>query len=490
MVILAQPCGEEMSETKLLSRVKPILDILPEISPPERREEFQDRATTSIISVLIFLVMSQIPLYGIQSANADPFYHQRTMIASSRGTLMELGVGPILTAGILMQIFSGARLFEINHNLREDRMAFQGLHKLFAFLFALAQSIFFVVSGIYGSPATIGLVNCVLIVFQLFGAAVIVILLDEMLQKGHGLGSGVSLFTSVAIGTDVFWKTLAPITVSVGDMKEYVGAVIALPHLLYARPDKLSAILDGLFLRRGMNHCSILAILVAIAVGLATAYFQTWRVEVVVKYQKYRSQQGKYPIKLFYTSNLPLVMYAVVAGNIFMISQVLYAAFPNSLLVHITGKWELQGGPSGLVIPTSGIPYYISPPQSLLELFFDPFHVLFYGVLLLSMSATFSKIWVEVSGLTAKAVAKDLREQDIVIKGHRDTALEHELNRYIPTAAELGGVLVGGLSFLADLLGSAVSGSSIVVLVTVVFQYYEIVLKESGGLLQNLLGEL
>jgi preprotein translocase subunit SecY len=122
-----------------------------------------------------------------------------------------------------MQIFSGARLFEvflplppslphysrlpqINHNLSEDRMAFQGLQKLFAFVFAFAQSVFFVAAGIYGSPASIGLLNSVLIVIQLFGAAVIVILLDEMLQKGHGLGSGVSLFTCVAIGTEVIWK--------------------------------------------------------------------------------------------------------------------------------------------------------------------------------------------------------------------------------------------------------------------------------------------
>jgi protein transport protein SEC61 subunit alpha len=154
-------------------------------------------------------------------------------------------------------------------------MAFQGLQKLFAFLFAFAQALFFVVAGLYGSPASLGLINSVLIVFQLFGAAVVVILLDEMLQKGHGLGSGVSLFTSVAIATDVIWKvaslspslvpssrslslslslslsvqTLSPSSISVGELKQYVGAVVALPHLLFSRPDKLSALLDGLFLR-------------------------------------------------------------------------------------------------------------------------------------------------------------------------------------------------------------------------------------------------
>jgi len=476
-----------MSEAKLLYRLKPFLEFLPEISLPERRQPFQERATTTIICVLIFLVMSQLPLYGMKQMTSDPFFHQRTLLASSRGTLMELGIGPILTSGILMQIFSAARLFEANHNLRDDRVAFQGLQKFFALFLALAQAIFFVVSGIYGST---GLLNGILVTFQLFGASFVVILLDELLQKGYGLGSGVSLFTSVAVATDVVWKTLSPSSFASGEFTQLVGALVALPHLLYTRPDKARALLDGLFLRNGMNHCSIFAILVAIAVGLATAYLQTWRVEVLVKYQKYRAQQGKYPIKLFYTSNLPLVMYAVISGNIFMISQVLYSAFPNSLLVHVTGKWARVSGANGVIVPTSGLPYYISPPQSILALFYDPFHVLFYGVLLLSLSATFSKIWVEVAGMTAKGVAKELREQDIVIKGHRDTALEHELSRYIPTAAELGGIIVGGLSFVADLFGSAVSGSSIVVLVTVIFQYYEIVLRESGGLLQNILGEL
>jgi len=474
-----------MSENKLLS----ILQLLPEVSPPDRRQPFQERATTTIISVLIFLVLSQIPLYGIKSNSADPFYHQRSLFGSSRGTLMELGVGPIVTSGILMQIFSAARFFEVNHNIKQDRILFQGLQKLFAYLLAFSQALFFVISGIYGSPSSIGLVKSILIILQLFGSSVIVITLDELLQKGYGIGSGVSLFSSVAIATEVVWKTLSPISFSTGEVKDLVGALVSLPYLLFTRPDKFQVVLSGLFLRRGINHCSIFSVLVAIAVGLGTAYFLTWRIEVQIKHRKSNAQQG-YPIRLFYTSNIPLIIYGVISGNIFMFSQVLYAAFPNSLLVHITGKWEFLNNSNSLVVPTSGIPYYISPPESIFDLILDPFHVLFYGVLLLAMSATFSKIWVELAGLNSKSISKELREQDIVIKGHRDTALEHEFNRYIPTAAEVGGIIIGGLSFVADLFGSAVPGASIVVLVTVIFQYYEIVLRESGGLLQNLLGEL
>mmetsp|Transcript_6485 Transcript_6485/g.9774 ORF Transcript_6485/g.9774 Transcript_6485/m.9774 type:complete len:490 (+) Transcript_6485:77-1546(+) len=488
---------------KLANALKPILHLLPEIPLPDRRQPFDERAQTTILCVIIYCVMSQLPLYGIQSATADPFYHQRLMLGSSRGTLMELGVGHILTAGMLMQILAAAKVFEINHNLKEDRMAFQGMQKLAGVMLALFQSVFFVLAGIYGPVSSLGMFKSILIMMQLFGSSCIVILLDELLQKGYGIGSGVSLFTCCSICSDVIWKGIAPIsftsssietttadgTVEIVKQSEFYGALVAMIHLPITRDNKLQAILDALFLRHGMAVCSVFAIVVTVAVGAAVAYFQTWRVEVLVKYQKFRAQQGKYPIKLFYTSNIPLVMYATIAGNIFMVSQVVYSAFPNSPLCIITGKWAHVGDIEGVVVPTAGLPYYISPPDSLLDIIFDPFHVMFYAVFVVCMAATFAKIWVEVSGKGPKGVARELKEQQMIIKGHRDTALEHELNRYIPVAAALGGVCVGVLSFIADLLGSAVSGPCVIVAVTVIFQYYEIILRDSGGMLKNLIGE-
>lgn len=78
----------------------------------------------------------------------------------------------------------------------------------------------------------------------------------------------------------------------------------------------------------------------------------------------------------------------------------------------------------------------------------------------------------------------------MVIKGHRDTALEHELNRYIPTAAAFGGMAMGALVVLCDLIGIAGFGFGLVTSIVIIFQYYETVSREYGGSLAQLLGEL
>src|SRR5437870_1083495 len=96
----------------------------------------------------------------------------------------------------------------------------------------------------------------------------------------------------------------------------------------------------------------------------------------------------------------------------------------------------------------------MSPPHGFGHLLEDPLHGLFYITFVLTTCALFSKTWIEVSGSSAKDVARQLRDQQMVMKGHRDSSLKHELNRYIPTAAAFGGLCIGALSILADFLGA------------------------------------
>ena len=95
----------------------------------------------------------------------------------------------------------------------------------------------------------------------------------------------------------------------------------------------------------------------------------------------------------------------------------------------------------------------MSPPANFNEILTDPFHAVFYLTFILAACALFSKTWIEVSGSSAKDVAKQLRDQQMIMKGHRDSSLVKELNRYIPTAAAFGGLCIGALSVLADFMG-------------------------------------
>ena len=170
--------------------------------------------------------------------------------------------------------------------------------------------------------------------------------------------------------------------------------------------------------------------------------------------------QGSYPIKLFYTSNMPIILQTALVSNLYFLSQLLYKRYPNNFLVNLFGKWkdEETGGPYQ-TLPISGLVYYISPPNSIAEVLEDPLHAIIYLAFILVACALFSKTWIEVSGSSAKDVAKQLRDQQTVMKGHRDSSLAKELNRYIPTAAAFGGMCIGALTVIADFMGAIGSGT-------------------------------
>ena len=115
---------------RFLSLVKPALHLLPEVEQPDRKIPFRERILWTIIVLFIFLVCCQIPLYGVQTTkSSDPFW-VRVLLASNRGTLMELGISPIVTSGLVMQLLAGSNIIEVNQSLKEDRALFSGAQKV------------------------------------------------------------------------------------------------------------------------------------------------------------------------------------------------------------------------------------------------------------------------------------------------------------------------------------------------------------------------
>ncbi|XP_037703089.1 protein transport protein Sec61 subunit alpha isoform X2 [Choloepus didactylus] len=358
---------------KFLEVIKPFCAVLPEIKKPERKIQFREKVLWTAITLFIFLVCCQIPLFGIMSSDsADPFYWMRVILASNRGTLMELGISPIVTSGLIMQLLAGAKIIEVG-DTPKDRALFNGAQKLFGMIITIGQAIVYVMTGMYGDPAEMGAGICFLIIIQGF------------------------------------------------------------------------------------------------------------RVDLPIKSARYRGQYSSYPIKLFYTSNIPIILQSALVSNLYVISQMLSVRFSGNFLVNLLGQWaDVSGGGPARSYPVGGLCYYLSPPESMGAIFEDPVHVVVYIIFMLGSCAFFSKTWIEVSGSSAKDVAKQLKEQQMVMRGHRDTSMVHELNRYIPTAAAFGGLCIGALSVLADFLGAIGSGTGILLAVTIIYQYFEIFVKEQA----------
>lgn len=462
---------------RVLHLVRPFMSILPEVSPPDRKIPFREKVLWTSITLFIFLVCCQIPLYGIQSSDSsDPFYWMRVILASNRGTLMELGISPIVTSGLVMQLLSGAKLIEVDQSVKEDRELFNGAQKLLGMIITIGQGTAYVMSGMYGEVADLGAGNALLIILQLFFSGIIVLILDELLQKGYGLGSGISLFIATNICENIVWKAFSPTTINTGRGTEFEGAVIALFHLLVTRQDKVRALKEAFYRQNLPNITNLLATILIFAVVI---YFQGFRVDIPVKYQGQRGQQGSYPIKLFYTSNIPIILQTALVSNLYFLSQLLWRRFPSNILINLIGRWrEVEGGFGTQAYPVGGLVYYLSPPTSLADIASDPVHAVIYIAFILTACALFSKTWIQVSGQSAKDVAKQLQDQKMEMQGFRDSRMVKELNRYIPTAAAFGGLCIGALSVTADFMGAIGSGTGILLAVTIIYQYFEIFVKE------------
>jgi len=453
--------------------------ILPEVSSPpnDHKIAFKEKAAWTVIALFIFLICCQIPLYGVKSSSsADPFYWMRVILASNRGTLMELGISPIVTSGLVMQLLAGSKIIQVDQSIKDDRALFQGAQKLFGIVITIGEAVAYVLSGMYGDVKELGAGNAILIIIQLFFAGVIVIILDELLQKGYGLGSGISLFIATNICENIIWKAFSPTTINTGRGTEFEGAIIALFHLLIVRTDKVRALKEA-FHRTNLPNCTNL--FATVLVFLVVIYFQGFRVDLPVKYTKFRGQQGSYPIKLFYTSNIPIILQTALISNLYFFSQLLYKRFSNNILVQLLGRWQ-ENAAGSQSVPVGGLAYYVSPPTSLADILDDPFHALFYFAFILITCALFSKTWIEVSGSSPRDVARQFEQKQMVIKGFRQGSVIKVLERYIPIAAAFGGMCIGALTVVADFLGAIGSGTGILLAVTIIFQYFEMFVKEQG----------
>ena len=390
---------------------------------------------------------------------------------------MELGISPIITSGMVMQLLAGSRIIEVNNSLKEDRALFNAAQKLFGILITVGEAIAYVLSGMYGDLNTLGAGNAILIIVQLFMAGMVVLILDELLQKGYGLGSGISLFIATNICESIIWKAFSPTTINTGRGTEFEGALIAFFHLMITRSNKMKALHEAFYRTNLPNLSNLLA---TVLIFLIVIFFQGWRVDIPIKFANSRGQGGKYPIKLFYTSNMPIILQTALVSNLYFLSQLLYNRYSGNILVRLLGVWKEQKDNPGNSIPVSGLAYYISPPTTMAEVMADPIHVVLYLIFILTSCAIFSKTWIEVSGSSPKDVAKQLRDQQMVMKGYRNTSIVSELNRYIPAAAAFGGMCIGLMSVLADFLGAIGSGTGILLAVTIIYQYYEMFAKENA----------
>ncbi len=503
--------------SKFLRALSPLVRIMPMVKTPDREVTFREKAIWTLLVLVVFLVMSHMPLYGVDpSVGTDYLWALRVILASTRGTLMELGIGPIVTAGLVMQLLSGSKIIGVDFSNSDDRAMFTGGQKVLALIMTGFQAAAYIVGQAYGPLSA---EKAVLIFIQLFAAGLIVILMDELVQKGWGLGSGVSLFIMTNVAGQVIFNMFNTIDLETG-IRAISGHNVPSAPVGYPDPvgtnlprGIIAAMIYNLlrFLNLGLedaNHPevdagwlffrngadpSIFSLIITFGIFFAVLWMESVRVEIPLQYAKYRGMRAKYPIKLLYTSNIPVILAQALYANILFFGQIIYNNFnrdKSNPFLNWIGTFSSQSGSTQQIADQWTLARYVTPPQGLFYILYEPdgvLHVIIYTLLTVVLCWGFSRIWIDIAGIAPRDVSRQLLNSGYIVPGFRrsEKVLERLLDRYIPVVAGLGGLLIGILASIADVLGALASGTGILLMVSIIKQYYETIAKaqvaEMGG---------
>ena len=502
--------GSESSRLYALSR---LVDVYPSITKPEGHVRFNQKLWTTTLVLIIYFMMTNVMIWGLSDDTLDIFSSFRAIMAGASGSIMHLGIGPIVTGSIIMQLFAGAKIIQLDLQDSSDKQLYQGVQKLLVLFMIPIESIPQVYGFLDPSVAIIdrfgiGWANAV-IVSQLFIGSYLVFLLDELVSK-WGIGSGISLFIAAGVAQSTFVGTLSPLPTVQGSPMSFENPPSGtLPMIFYTLRTATNSELvsqNGFELIL-LNHANPVAALVSsIIVFLVVAYAESSKLELPLTHGKVRGHRGQYPIRLVYASNIPVILMAALLANVNMFT-LLFWSHPVLSTVPILGRngaWSkahwFGSYEVGATTPSDGFAWYSSMVNGvgdwllpLLNQTGDAYghslgqimtHVFVYVFFMTAGSTVFAKFWIETTNMGAKDVAKQIERTGMQIPGFRKNpvVLERILERYIPPVTLFSGAFVGLLAAGADLLGTVgnATGTGLLLAVGIILRTYEQIQKEQA----------
>jgi len=436
-------------------KLMPLFRFLPEVEIPKRHVPFKEKVTWSAIILIIYYLLGEVPLYGMTQAAQDQFGYFKSVLATEAGTLITLGIGPVVMAGIFMQLFQGADILHFDLTTHEGKTLFQGSQKMLAIFLCIFESAMYVWSGAFGMPDAP--VRTFLVVQMALGAF-LVLLMDEVVTK-WGFGSGISLFIAGGVAKDIFWKMFSFL-----EVEEFPGQFIG------AIPDFIRSIVAGTptWTRTGLPD--MMQVFFTLLIFLVVVYAESMRVEIPLSYGKFKGVRGRYPIRFIYASVIPVILTSAMIASANLVTRLINSRFGIAIL----GTFDSRGNPEG------GLMYYLSSPVGLDEVVQDPIRAATYLAVMVGGCILFATLWIELTNMGPKAVAERLQQSGMQIPGFRrdPRIVEKVLNRYIPKVTIMGGATIGLLASIANFTNALGTGTGILLTVGIVYRLYEDLMRE------------
>jgi len=476
---------------------------MPGVAGPIQRMTFKQKLKWTAIVLLLYFMLAQIPAYGIAETNFENLRFLEILLGSSFGSVMTLGIGPIVTASIILQLLVGSKI--IGWDLRSERgkVMFQGTQKLLAILFSFLEAGIYVILG--AIPAEAGLV--IFVILQLAIGGVLVLFMDELVSK-WGLGSGVSLFIVAGVAKTILVRAFNPLTQAgaLPTAGNPPAGIIPFAITTIAAGEPLQAML------------SFLPIVATAIVFFIVIYANAIKVEIPLAFGSIRGFGRRWPLKFFYTSNIPVILTAALLANVQLVGRSLSATAP----------WIAEFDSQGQV--TGGLLYFVTVPSSdalmgymitigafallgIIVAYFakkrpltitavfavlggiawyafaasfgltsltsiaamDLLRMFTYLIFMVVGAVVFSVFWVATAGMDAHSVSEQIHSTGMQIPGYRRDVriIESVLGRYIMPLAVLGAIAVGALAAYADFTNALGTGTGILLSTLIIYNLYE-----------------
>ncbi len=504
-----------------------LAEYLPSVTKPEQKLNLKDKLKWTGLMLAVFYILGSIIVWGVDTSRIAQFQFLEIIFGSKFGSLITLGIGPIVTASIILQLLVGSKILNWDTKTPEGKQKFMGTQKILAILFSLLEAAAYVLAGAVpplGGQAFFALI----LIAQLTFGGILIIFMDEVVSK-WGIGSGISLFIAAGVSKTIIVSLLNPL-----------AADGMLPTPENPATGLLPSILSYLGGGQPMQAFVLLfPIISTLAVFTIVLFAQAMKIEIpmaiTLPFGKFGAR--RWPLKFIYTSNIPVILTAAVLANV----QVVLRSLSASGFAFL-GTYDKSGA------PLAGLGLFITPPSStslmIAAVFGGIFALLFallvsrlikkfvlrltivgavigilFGMLLLSAlglpavvaqdwlraltyilimiggSVLFSVFWVNTAGMDAKSVSEQFKSSFLTLPGFRrdPRIIEDVLGRYIPAITVMGGAFVGMLAGFADLTNAIGTGTGILLTVMIVYQLYEQLLQQHSqelpAVLKKILGE-
>ena len=499
---------------KKLSRMEiyKLADYLPSVIKPEHKISFGEKIKWTALMLVLFYVLGSIIVWGVDTSRIAQFEFLEIVFGSKFGSLITLGIGPIVTASIILQLLTGSKILNWDTKTPEGKAKFMGTQKILAISFCILEGAAYVLAGAV-PPVEASAFFTALLIFQLTLGGIIIIFMDEVVSK-WGIGSGISLFIVAGVAKTIIVSLINPLAVD-GSLPTIENPSIGLlPSLVtYAGGGQLTQGLIALF-----------PLISTLAVFAIVLFAQGMKIEIpmaiTMPFGKFGAR--RWPLKFIYTSNIPVILTAAVLANL----QVLLRSLSSSGLAFL-GTYDRSG------VPLSGLGLFVSPPNSaslmvavtlggifallfglvaakvlkkfvlrsvllggvvglVVGMFFLGFlglpsvaaqdwsRMTGYASIMIIGSVIFSMFWVGTAGMDAKSVAEQFKSSFLSLPGFRrdPRIVEDVLSRYIPAVTVLGGAFVGLLAGFADMTNAIGTGTGILLTVMIFQQLYDQIMQQ------------